>query len=134
MEVLKINYEVNVSDEDIDDIVATAFEGGFTYWCNAAKVVGKKLGKYTSDQISRGGKITIWVSEPFDDKDTKKCELTKPKFMKGLKMYLENPNAPYNILTYDEETNKPIVDTAEVDADVADMILQYALFGEIIYG
>ena len=47
--------EVNLSQQDIDDIMVTALEGGINYWCRRAKVVGEYLGEATSDQISRGG-------------------------------------------------------------------------------
>lgn len=30
-----------VSDEDIDDIMSAALDGGITYWCRRAEVVGE---------------------------------------------------------------------------------------------
>ena len=54
VETLFVRRSVNVSEQDIDDILCTAFEGGITYWCDSVRVVGNYLGKYASDQISRG--------------------------------------------------------------------------------
>ena len=49
---VKVELEVNVSQEDIDDIVTIALEGGINYWCRKAEVVGDYLGEYASEQIS----------------------------------------------------------------------------------
>ena len=51
--VLKLELEVVVTQEDIDDIMAGALEGGINYWCGEAEVVGNYLGEYASEQISR---------------------------------------------------------------------------------
>ena len=38
--VLKLELEVVVTQEDIDDIMTGALEGGINYWCGEAEVVG----------------------------------------------------------------------------------------------
>ena len=43
--------------------MATALDGGITYWCNKAEVIGGYLGEYASDQISRGGKLKLYDYE-----------------------------------------------------------------------
>lgn len=45
VETLFVRRSVNVSEQDIDDILCTAFEGGITYWCDSVRVVGNYLGK-----------------------------------------------------------------------------------------
>ena len=40
VETLFVRRSVNVSEQDIDDILCTAFEGGITYWCDRVRVVG----------------------------------------------------------------------------------------------
>ena len=37
---LSASVTFKVLDEDIDDIMCTALEGGITYWCNRAEIVG----------------------------------------------------------------------------------------------
>lgn len=124
-EMLNLNINVTVTEEDIDDIMAGALEGGITYWCDEAKVVGEYLGEYGSEQISRGGRLLL---HDFEEDETHM--LDKEKFMKGLKMYIENPH-PYDIL--ETINNKLGIDTCVADATVCDMIIQYALFGEVVY-
>ena len=65
-----------VSDEDIDDIMSAALDGGITYWCGKAEVVGEYLGEYASEQISHGGMLKL-----YDIEDDSVSELTLDKFL-----------------------------------------------------
>lgn len=120
---LKVQSDIVVTDQDIDDIVACAFEGGITYWCDEAKVIGDYLGEYASDQISRGGKVLLYDYEAEEEH-----LLTKEKFLDGFKKY-----AKENMDIFEHKDGKMVTDTCLVDAAIADMIIQYALFGEVIY-
>lgn len=128
VETLFVRKSVNVSEQDIDDILCTAFEGGIIYWCDSVSVVGNYLGKYASDQISRGGKLKFHVEEPFDDEETEWYELDQEKFLHGLQEWLNNSKHWISYLCGDE------IDCCQIDAGAADEIIQYALFDEIIYG
>ncbi|MBQ8133560.1 MAG: hypothetical protein IJ711_00090 [Lachnospiraceae bacterium] len=136
--LITTELSVTVTDQDIDDIMVAALEGGINYWCDEAEVIGDYLGKYASDQISRGGKLRLHVIEPFDENDSEYYELDLDKFLAGLKAYLAYPDAPYVITAAKPHgfREKPayILDCCLVDAVVADMIIQFGLFGEIIYG
>lgn len=126
-DVLRMELEVIVTQEDIDDIMAGALEGGINYWCDSVEVVGScYLGRHTSEQISRGGQLLL-----HDFEEDKTYKLDKGKFLKGLKMYFENPH-PYDIL--EEIDNKLRIDTCNADTTVCGMIVQYALFDDVIYG
>lgn len=118
---IKADITVELTAKDIDDIMATALEGGITHWCAFADTVGPMLGEYSSDQISRGGKLILHDKESDD-----KWELDYKKFLKGLAQYIENGGASCVV---DE-----CIDPAEIDADGADSIIQYALFGELVFG
>lgn len=125
-EIMKLELEVVVTQEDIDDIMVGALEGGINYWCDSAIPVGDYLGEYGSEQIARGGQLKIHDFEEEED-----YILDKEKFLKGLRMYLQKPH-PYDIL--EERDNKLRIDTCNADATVCDMIIQYALFDDVIYG
>jgi len=124
--VLKVELEVVVTDKDIDDIVCTALEGGITYWCDETKVIGDYLGEHASDQISRGGKLKL-----YDYEGEAEHILTKEKFFDGVKRYCKTPTA-CNVL--EQIDGQLRIDTCQVDANVADAIIQYALFEDVIYG
>ena len=124
--VLKLELEMVATQEDIDDIMAGALEGGINYWCGEDEVVGNYLGEYASEQISRGGQLIL-----HDIEENETYTLDREKIMKGLKMNLEKPH-PYDIL--EEIDNKLRIDTCNADDTVCDMIIQYALFDDIVFG
>ena len=133
---ITIKKTFNITDEQLDDIMCAALEGGITYWCDEAKVVGDYLGEYVHEQIARGGQLILSDSE-----EGKTYELNKEKLLKGLELYLTNggdaETASREIVDTAEvavPTYEYTIDTCEVDAVVADEIVQYALFGDVIYG
>jgi hypothetical protein len=129
---LKIEMGVDITGDDIDDIVATALEGGINYWCIKAEVGEEDyFGQYASDQISRGGTLRLYLDEPYND--TEMFVLTEYKLINGIKQYLEDPNRPYEIVGKGS-TGANVIDCGMVDAIVADMIIQYALFDEVVFG
>ena len=111
-----------VSDEDIDDIMSAALDGGITYWCKRAEVVGEYLSEYASEQISRGGTLRL-----YDIEDGTVSELTLDKFLNGLRLWIENER------TF-EFTDAGRLDVGQIDALAADVIIQYALFNDVIFG
>lgn len=117
---LKYESVVRVTMQDIDDILTTAFEGGITYWCDEVKVDGDYLGEYASEQVSRGG--ALYLHEMEDDRYHYLC---LNDLLYGLKLYLQNKTD----IILDGG-----IDTCNIDADIADQIVQYAIFKEIVYG
>lgn len=121
-----VRAEINIelTQQDIDDIMVGALEGGINYWCDEAAVEGGEyLGKYASDQISRGGTLLLHDT---DEDAYRKLDLEK--FLKGFKLWLENGGDQYGAVQGHE------VDCCNIDAGCADEIVQYALFGEVVYG
>ena len=121
---VKAELRVELTQQDIDDIMVAALEGGINYWCDEAAVEGGEyLGKYASDQISRGGTLLLHDT---DEDAYRKLDLEK--FLKGFKLWLENGGDQYGAVQGHE------VDCCNIDAGCADEIVQYALFGEVVYG
>ena len=121
---LQISKTIKLTQEDIDDIVCTALEGGINYWCCEAEVVGDYLGEYASDQISRGGKLKLYDAESDDV-----WELNLDNFLKGFKLWVKEGYDQYDAVQEDGT-----VDCCEIDAACADEIIQFALFDEIVFG
>ena len=117
---------IRVTQEDIDGIMSCALEGGITYWCYDASVVGGKyLGEYASDQISRGGELKLGVIE--DDKYT----LNLSKLLKGIEMfYKANPDDDM----FTEVDGHIEIVWNMVDGERSDAIVQFALFDELVFG
>ncbi len=121
---MKVNG-VHVTSEDIDDVMVSALEGGITYWCDEAVVVGQYLGDFASDQISRGGMLKLHANE-----DDEWFILTKEKFLRGLEMELSDAK---ETITDVDENGERYLDPGNIDGEAADNIVQYALFGELVY-
>lgn len=121
---INVERKIKVTDQDIDDIITTAFEGGINYWCCKAEVVGDYLGEFASEQISRGGTVRL-----YDSVEDAVYDLTLENFMEGLTKAIED-NWYDEYGWYDGDS----IDTCNVDADVADTIIQLALFDDVIYG
>lgn len=119
---VKVESPVVLTQEDIDDIMVAALEGGINYWCFKAEVVGDYLGEWASQQISRDGMLKL-----YDIETGEKYWLSLKKFLFGFKLWLEN-GGDRNGAVEDGE-----VDTCLIDGAAADKIVQYALFGEVIY-
>lgn len=124
--IMKVELEIVVTKEDIDDIIAGAIEGGINYWCDEVKVMGDYLGEYASEQISKGGQLLL-----HDIEEDEIYTLDKEKFLNGLMMYLEKQHS-YEII--EKTGNKLKINTCNVDAEICDMIIQFALFDYVIYG
>ena len=121
---VEINKKYEVTSQDIDDIMVAALEGGINYWCRKVKVVGDYLGEYASEQISRGGSLILYDAESSDH-----WELDLEKLMNGIQKAIEDNWFD----DYDWYVDGKL-DTSEIDAEVADTIVQFALFDDIIFG
>lgn len=120
---IEINKKYEVTSQDIDDIMATALDS-ISYWCRKAKVVGEYLGEYASDQISRGGSLILYDAESND------CwELNLENLLHGIEKAIED-NWFDNYGWYDNG----VLYTTEIDGEVADVIVQLALFDDVVFG
>ena len=119
----------DLTQQDIDDIMVSALEGGVNYWCRSVVVEGDYLGEYASDQISRGGQLTFWLHEPLDD-GMSSYTLDLDKFLYGFQRWLENCYANCGVV----DSADGSVDCGQIDATCADEIIQHALFGDLVFG
>lgn len=121
---LEVKKTIKVTQEDIDDIMVSALEGGINYWCWKAEVLGEWKSEWAHEQIARGGILKLYDSE-----EDKKYWLTLDKLLKGIKLAYEGGYyADY------DWCNGMTLDCCQVDAEVADAIVQLALFDDVIYG
>jgi hypothetical protein len=117
-----------ITDKVIDDILCTAFEGGSTYWCPTGVVIvsapDDTVGMSASDLVSRGGLLAI-ADDREQTGDARKFEwrpLDRERIEQGIRRAAR-------FLTEDVRTFHE-----EHDAVAADIALQFAIFGEVIYG
>lgn len=121
---LLIQMTVELKQEDVDDIMVGALEGGINYWCYRAEVVEDcYYGEFASEQISRGGSLRLYDSEC-----DKVYALDLEKFVRGFKMWVKNGYDNHGAIIGGE------VECGNIDAEDADQIVQFAIFGEVVYG
>ena len=120
---IPVKMQIILTEEDIDDIMCAALEGGICYWACEAEVLGAYFGTYASEQIARGGTLLIHDAESDDCWD-----LTLEKFLEGVKLWYKECWAG-NAIRPDGT-----VDTCQIDGAGADQIVQYALFGDLVFG
>ena len=129
---------VEITDEQLKEVLCTIFESGIS-WLSEYDVNKESTNKCEfsyENAAFEDGELTIYVDEPFEDDENgngiEEYYLTKEKLLKGIKMYIEDTDVPYNILC--KEDGKTVLDLYNIDGDVADIVLQYALFDDYIYG
>ena len=107
-----------ITDQLVDDTLCTALEGGITYWAASATPDKWPEGcEYASDALTKGAAVVIVESE-----EDATHVLTLAKMKKGIRAYCKAAH-----------TTPAELEDDPVDAGGADAIVQYALFGEVVY-
>ena len=132
---MKLNVQISLRPDDINDILCTAFEGGVDYWCSGivgsdgdlAQLPMNQMGiEYEYEHVGYGGKLQV-------KDDEKTYLLTQENFQSGLQKWIDkNPDSVE--VHYDYGNKYTTLDIGNIDAGDADCIVQYALFGELKYG
>ncbi|MFJ7982305.1 hypothetical protein ACIQ1D_18765 [Lysinibacillus xylanilyticus] len=119
----EVNIPIKVTADEVETIIVNALEGGSTYWCGL---------EYTSatSMKPKGIPHSTWVTQMLLDgievmfydieNEYDKFGLTLEKLCEGIK--LNKINRPFD------------ADLENGDADTADCILQFALFGKVVFG
>ena len=117
---IKITRTFEVTAQNIEDLMVCALEGGINDWCDKVEVKQQPIEdwEFASEVIS----LTNGILE-LTDLDGKKHELTQDKFAKGIVKAMEWGG--YS--NFDDLMENH-------DAELVDVLIQYALFGEIVYG
>jgi len=131
MTKITITKEIEITDQQMSDLMVAALEGGINYWCRKAEMKKDGIGGfdgvtledeeklvYGNDIIGMGGTLILYDAESSD-----KWELNKEKFMQGLVKTLE---------WGDFKNVDELMDNH--DAETADVLVQFAVFGELTFG
>ncbi len=150
MRSFKVQTETSITDQDIADIVITAFEGGITYWCSDVIPVerdehgdwqaleGEYYTQYVVDGVGAYANPEFWDNDKrgyqlhdFEAEEDVKKVLTLSAIMKAMHY---QPKQQQGIS--DNWFKKVVSDivTENYDAGDADCIVQVAVFGELVYG
>ena len=139
---IKAVGKITLTDQDVEDLMVAALEGGIGYWAcldNSSATFWEAPDDepvaITATKILLGGGGLTFLDEEERQMDkgkrgfkpAKEYVLTLKKLMSGIEKYL-NTQDGFDKITYGS------LDLAYVDADAADIIIQLALFGEVMFG
>lgn len=126
---LEVTIKVRLTPNDIENIIVTAFEGGINYWAsvpstdfdgnNVREILGGKpkdmpFSQWITHLLLNGKHVKVVDREDADEEFKLDLEAVK----KGFAMMVDKHN-------FDLDT---------FDADGADGVIQYGLFGKYVYG
>ena len=124
-----INIRREISDEMIEYLLCSAFEGGITYWANNISCEDnkdmKKVGGWKHEYLTNTKKKDA-VMYIHDTESEEKYPITKKSIIDALQK-MDTPEYKYT-KALDRILN------GQWDAYDADIVVQTACFGEVIYG
>lgn len=113
----------NVSQDTLDDILATAFDSAITHWCRSVQYTS---GEPTEDYLYAPDSFTIELKDAEDgvtfSRKREEFPTYRPLTEATLREGIEMAAAEHDI------------DLDDMDATAVDQIVQYAAFGEIVFG
>ena len=128
---LEIKTVLEIEDQDIEDIVVTALEGGIGYWACLDNTGAEFETAPKDEPISiTASKLLLARKElKFIDEQDDNVEyiLTIDMLLEGIKLWIEKGYDCYGAVVGN------LFDCGNIDAIGADMIFQFAMFGEWRY-
>lgn len=137
-----ITTKILVTDQDLADIITIAFYGGINYWCERAYPKDGHWMGNPGNHILNGGVIILC-----DIDGEERYELNKLKLLKGITGLIEEDNWDLSQLGFKNEDAYYVdadntqcvlraghcLETGDIDADIADLIVQYGIFGKQVF-
>lgn len=123
-----------ITDTNIEDVVDAAIDEGISYWCSVIETVENPCGEDYSAHILNGGVLKLRVA----DKDERKAtwyKLDKDAICRGIQLWLKDfftKNTIKNVI-YRDKSDVIRLDLAMVDSEMSDAIIQYSIFGEMLF-
>ena len=141
MFVSGIVTKILVTDQDLADIITIAFYGGLN-WCERAYPKNGHWMGNPGDHILNGGVIILC-----DIDGEERYELNKLKLLRGITSLIEEDNWDLSQLGFENEDAYYVdadntqcvlraghcLETGDIDADIADLIVQYGIFGKQVF-
>ena len=124
-----INKRIEISDELIESILCSCFEGGSTYWADNVSCKDredmKKVGGYKSEYLTKTKKkdAVLYIHGMYT---SEKHPITNKSIIDALQK-MDNPKHGCT------RALGMILDES-YDSGDADLVLQMACFGEVVYG
>lgn len=136
-----ITTKILVTDQDLADIITIAFYEGLN-WCKRAYPKDGHWMGNPGNHILNGGVIILC-----DIDGEERYELNKLKLLRGITGLIEEDNWDLSQLGLENEDAYYVdadntqcvlraghcLETGDIDADIADLIVQYGIFGKQVF-
>ena len=128
---ININFTVTLTDQDVEDIVVTALEGGIGYWA-CLDNTGKEFEEAPEDEpvsvtaakiLLNGGNLCFFDEED----DSRPIDMNMTDLENGIVGWI----GYCGTISLDNDHR---IDLSDFDAECADIVFQIALLGEVVYG
>ena len=130
-ELINVKVGVVITEADIEDIMLVALDG-VEHWADEVQVVGKYRGDDVCEHLANKGWVSFHLKEgPIEEGGPEWYDMNWKMFIKGIRRYLNTTDNPIDILYYNGVRME--LDLGMCDAEVADLMVQYALFGEQVF-
>lgn len=129
---ININFTVTLTDQDVEDIVVTALEGGIGYWA-CLDNTGKEFEEAPEDEpvsvtaakiLLNGGNLCFFDEED----DSRPIDMDMSDLCRGFAVWIESYSGSL-ALDFDHQ-----IDLSDFDAECADIVFQIALLDDVVYG
>jgi hypothetical protein len=124
-QTILVTTTVQISYDDIANLMISAFEGGSNYWCMSVNPGKEALETFGNDWYT---KPEFWASDftlkiVYDPEDTSSTTIYHDDLIDGLNLMAD---------VYPWHFNAIVVD--EADANTADVLWQCMVLKEVVYG
>lgn len=133
---MQLNVTVEIPEKDLCDLLTTAWEGGSDYWSASYDARAIRRGGDKQNDLSEFDVVQIEYQTPGGDDEfnepVKQQTIAPADIGNAIAIVLNRAIKVGDHIIKDLENN--IQEVGLCDADTADVLLQVATFGDIIYG
>lgn len=115
-----------VTEQNLDDLVTTAWYGGITYWAKPMKVGVISQARFEFMETEGDRRIHQLADKRLRDAYAKLVDLDQRLVNRTIHLYF--------IDSWRNRTEEDGIDMGSIDADAADVWVQVAAFGQVVYG
>lgn len=128
MEEYLFTKKIGLTEENIKDILCSCIEGGSNYWCqiqNCGEQWEEVENELPEDSTIEDCIMALWhkgyILHVIDVEEYAAYEISFYDFISAIQSVIDDGIWNGN-------------DVCDIDGEVGDCIMQYAVFGEVIYG
>lgn len=136
-QIITFSTQHTLTESDVKDILTTAIEGGIGYFLCLCNDEPDWIEARKNWKAKHNNEIPCYCDVAYELMSTGKSVKFEDQEDNDKPLYLTMGNLKKGCALFTEHTGRSIhkmLDESDFDAEDADMIIQYSLFGDVIYG